>query len=597
MSVKHRSFGMFAAALLFVAFSSLSLLHAAVKTSKSDVEKSRFYINSASKLSAAENTYMYSRMMFSAWNIDSTNEYLRFIRGENTMDYGKGEALEMMRPYYEKNKDDILTVSAYINVLLENNKDAEAYEILDRLIEVRPENLDLRQLEVALAVTTDSLDRAYRALDISASLGMDDADVLQRKLAIMTEGEEIDSVKVLSLLSDYMDKHPDDDNFFEHYVAINDLLDKKDEAYKLVNERIKTYPENANARLTLARLQYSDDNINGVYNTLADIMEVPAFQNEGFSEGFFDVITDIQNDTILRLTDVMMQKLPVSDVTKQKYIIFKTTMREYDKVDSMLNANPGLSLFPEGVGYAVIMSQLASGKPGKALETYNKMAEKGVSPEFTAALLPSVYNMLRDEEKYMDIRTSLLKQYLPGLTDYDNLPALAYWDMYDETDIEDASRLYKMEAELYNNKGDVEKTLRAARNSVALNPYDAEALNNYAYFISESTDDPAKLEDAHKMIQSAIRQAWDLNKFDTLAWILFKQKRYDTAEKLMEKVIENLDGSESSREDFMEHMADIYSMNGKKEKAVEIWKEVYEKDPSRANVAAKIEAGKYIPAQ
>jgi tetratricopeptide (TPR) repeat protein len=106
---------------------------------------------------------------------------------------------------------------------------------------------------------------------------------------------------------------------------------------------------------------------------------------------------------------------------------------------------------------------------------------------------------------------------------------------------------------------------------LALNPNNASALNNYAYYLSVRNK---RLDDALKMSIESNRIAPDNLVFlDTWAWILYQQKKYDDALIQMEKAVAL---SSNPDPEVLQHYGDILFALGKKEAARTQWQKALE---------------------
>ena len=95
-------------------------------------------------------------------------------------------------------------------------------------------------------------------------------------------------------------------------------------------------------------------------------------------------------------------------------------------------------------------------------------------------------------------------------------------------------------------------------------------LNNYAYFISEETDDAELLEKAMKMSAKAIYlEKGNSTYLDTFAWILYKLGRYEQARKHMRQAL-SLDRTESA--ELPLHYGDILFALNERFMAETYWK-------------------------
>ena len=121
-----------------------------------------------------------------------------------------------------------------------------------------------------------------------------------------------------------------------------------------------------------------------------------------------------------------------------------------------------------------------------------------------------------------------------------------------------------------NKKKATQQRNKSYETSLALYENNAMTLNNYAYFISEETDDAELLEKAMKMSAKAIYlEKGNSTYLDTFAWILYKLGRYEQARKHMRQAL-SLDRTESA--ELPLHYGDILFALNERFMAETYWK-------------------------
>ena len=133
-------------------------------------------------------------------------------------------------------------------------------------------------------------------------------------------------------------------------------------------------------------------------------------------------------------------------------------------------------------------------------------------------------------------------------------------------------------SEEYHKKSD-----ESYEKALTYNPNNEYLLNNYSYYLSIRGE---KLELAKDMIEKCISITTEPNPsfLDTYAWVLFKLKEYNQAEKIMKKCLEYGGGSAI----IFEHYGDILHALGLLEKAVLQWERGLEKEPLNQDLKQKI---------
>jgi len=134
-------------------------------------------------------------------------------------------------------------------------------------------------------------------------------------------------------------------------------------------------------------------------------------------------------------------------------------------------------------------------------------------------------------------------------------------------------QFYNSLGDTYNELGEYNASYAAYDKVLAMNPKNALVLNNYAYYLSQRSE---QLEKAEKMAKLAVEiDPYNQNNLDTYAWVLYKLKKYDEALGWIKKAYNN--GGEESGV-VLEHYGDILYQLNKKDEALEYWKRALTKD-------------------
>lgn len=585
MSAIHKIKGAIMTLAAAGVLTSMSFLHAATTPSSDRKAKSQYLLNGSLKQSS-KNKYLMSAYLFDqAWKLDSTDSYMRYLRGKDAEEVGNFS--ELMRPYYEAHPDDEYIAVPYIARLFMEEKSDDAIAAMERLVEVRPENMQLRQLQFELFKELGNREKAEEVIKTMQMLGLTDEDGLALRMNLLQNEEELDTLAVENLLKDFLAQHPDSPDVKETLTGVYFFRGQKDEAFTLANEIVKDNPDNFSSYMVLADMYIqSEDIAKG-----KEIIEKALATSNADTMGIMNYIYYQENDSLTPLVEKIIAASPTDELLGN-YIARSYMAGQYGKVDSVLTAHPDMKFINELVVEAAMLSELMNDKPQKVLEIYDKAIADGIGNKDTFANRRlGAYAMMNDEKTFLSLRDSLLASYLPGLTDYDNLTPRLYTAIYERTG--DAINVYLMEAEMFNRiGGQPEKVMQASRNALMLNPDNAESLNNYAYFLSENSSDPAELEEALEMSKKSIAISPDINKFDTLAWLLFKLGRCEEAREIMELLIAGLNETIPNRGDFYDHLGDIYALCGESEKALEMWEKALTDGAANKNLPLKIEKGK-----
>lgn len=151
------------------------------------------------------------------------------------------------------------------------------------------------------------------------------------------------------------------------------------------------------------------------------------------------------------------------------------------------------------------------------------------------------------------------------------------------------SDFYAIMGDILHGKGMDTEAFAAYDSCLQWKPDNIFALNNYAYYLSLKGTDLQKAEQmSYKTVQAEPDNSTYL---DTYAWILFLEKRYGEAKTYIEQALRDKDSLSNV---VIEHVGDIYSMNGDTAKALEYWQKALDKGNDSPTLKKKIAQQKYI---
>jgi tetratricopeptide (TPR) repeat protein len=140
-------------------------------------------------------------------------------------------------------------------------------------------------------------------------------------------------------------------------------------------------------------------------------------------------------------------------------------------------------------------------------------------------------------------------------------------------------------AMIYNGLRVFEKSDSLYERALELEPNDPLINNNYSYAFATRG---IQLERALKMVKISIA-ADSLNSsyLDTIGWVYYMLGKFSEAKVYLEKAIEV--GGKSSV--MLDHLADTEYKLGNKDKAIELWKNALELEPTKVEIQNKIDKG------
>ncbi len=138
---------------------------------------------------------------------------------------------------------------------------------------------------------------------------------------------------------------------------------------------------------------------------------------------------------------------------------------------------------------------------------------------------------------------------------------------------------------IYNAQKNFVKSDSLYQRALELKPDDPLINNNYAYSLSTRA---IELDRALEMVNLSLEKD-SLNSayLDTKGWILYQLGRYEEARVFISKAIEL--GTKSAV--IIDHLGDVEFKLGNKDKAIELWKEALQLDPTKKEIKDKINKG------
>lgn len=140
-----------------------------------------------------------------------------------------------------------------------------------------------------------------------------------------------------------------------------------------------------------------------------------------------------------------------------------------------------------------------------------------------------------------------------------------------------------LKAESFAKQKQFDKSIALYERLLVRAPSNAILQNNYAYMLCDAN---INLNRAAKLMQQVLsRNADKYNFFDTYAWVLFKQKKYESA---LEQIRFALKKGGQTDPTVWEHCGDICIAMGKKQEAIDAYKTAIQQAPKSTELKAKL---------
>jgi tetratricopeptide (TPR) repeat protein len=161
-------------------------------------------------------------------------------------------------------------------------------------------------------------------------------------------------------------------------------------------------------------------------------------------------------------------------------------------------------------------------------------------------------------------------------------------DNQPENDKTAQANLYATMGDIYHEAKQEDFSDKAYDKALSLDPGNATALNNYAYYLSERSK---KLDEAEKMSKRSLDlQPGNPTFLDTYGWILYKKGDYEKAKTFIKRAVDLMGNSADGA--IYDHLGNIYYKLNDKDKALESWKQAKQKGVDDVLIDKKISEGK-----
>jgi tetratricopeptide (TPR) repeat protein len=159
--------------------------------------------------------------------------------------------------------------------------------------------------------------------------------------------------------------------------------------------------------------------------------------------------------------------------------------------------------------------------------------------------------------------------------------ALMYYEKAREQNPDDVNNLVAL-AGLYETFKRYKESNAAYEKVLSIEPDNALALNNYAYYLSVRGE---RLNEALAMSKKSLENNADNGSYlDTYGWILFKLKKYEDAR---DYILKSLKANPNSAV-VNDHLGDVYDALGDRTNAMKYWKKAYELAPDNIEFKNKV---------
>ena len=485
-------------------------------------------------------------------------------------------ALENMEKAVSLRPDNVTYQERLAQTYLGTKQWDKAINTYERIMSYSPTRTDVLGILIQLYGQNKDYDNIIRCLDRVENIeGASEQTALSKMHIYSLKGEKD---KELQVLEDLVKKHPNDMNY--RVMKGNWLIQNgmHEEAFEEYQFALRQDPKHVAARLSLLDYYRTLDKDSLANALQEDILESPEIPT---------------NDKVMLVRKVVAEnEQNGADSTQVLDLFHRVLSKPQHSADmtAMYAAYLQMKNFPQD-----------------SINTVYYQALK-IEPDKDSVRLALIQSLWKEQNFDEIIRLSKeATQYNPDEMAFYYFLGVCYFQkgnndasldalrrgvsqINSKSNKEFVSDFYAIMGDILHEKGKSTEAYAAYDSCLQWKPDNISCLNNYAYFLSEEDKD---LDKAERMSKKTIDEEPENPTYlDTYAWILFKQQRYEEAQKYIDKVLEL---SPSPDATLLEHAGDIYSKTGNTKEAVAFWKRALEGKSKNAKlIRKKIKQRKYL---
>jgi tetratricopeptide (TPR) repeat protein len=485
-------------------------------------------------------------------------------------------ALENMEKAVSLRPDNVTYQERLAQTYLGTKQWDKAINTYERIMSYSPTRTDVLGILIQLYGQNKDYDNIIRCLDRVENIeGASEQTALSKMHIYSLKGEKD---KELQVLEDLVKKHPNDMNY--RVMKGNWLIQNgmHEEAFEEYQFALRQDPKHVAARLSLLDYYRTLDKDSLANALQEDILESPEIPT---------------NDKVMLVRKVVAENEQNGADSTQVLDLFNRVLSKPQHSADMTAM------------YAAYLQM--KNFPQDSINTVYYQALK-IEPDNASVRLALIQSLWKEQNFDEIIRLSKeATQYNPDEMAFYYFLGVCYFQkgnndasldalrrgvsqINSKSNKEFVSDFYAIMGDILHEKGKSTEAYAAYDSCLQWKPDNISCLNNYAYFLSEEDKD---LDKAERMSKKTIDEEPENPTYlDTYAWILFKQQRYEEAQKYIDKVLEL---SPSPDATLLEHAGDIYSKTGNTKEAVDFWKRALEGKSKNAKlIRKKIKQRKYL---
>lgn len=543
----------------FIAAISLSALAGKPDNSR-ELAKADYIFMESLKQSSLDNLTAHYTLLENAYRADTSRLDIGILLAPLYLSTGRTEdGMNLLRKYFTKHPEDIYPATYYIESANRFRLRDEAFDATRKLHYLYPEKdeISLNYIEL-LTQKSDSASysEALALLDtLESNLGLIPDVAFKREFIYRMTN---DTAALFDNARRFREELPESPQPYLYSGNLYSMYQMPDSALYYYNLAVK-YDDDSGRALSHRAAFYLINGDTAKYEQeVYDIITTTDFNPEAKMSLLSEYVEAYHNDSIqspqiTKLFETAIDRDPHYTELRKIYGAYLSLFKKYSEAAEQFSYVRDLEPYDSVAATFTPRYLIFDGKYDQALKEAQVVIDR----------FPNYYDgYIIKGDAYL-----LLEQYdeaLNTLMEADKL--------IDNTDSDTRSTLYTSIGDIYFSNNDTQSAFEYYGKAIDLDPENATALNNYAYYLSES-DDADILDKAERLSYRSIIIQPDSPVFlDTYAWILFRKKEYAKAKEYIDRALTEIVPEDLSG-DIIEHAGDIYFFNGEHEKALQYWEE------------------------
>ncbi|TNE69634.1 tetratricopeptide repeat protein [bacterium] len=393
----------------------------------------------------------------------------------------------------------------------------------------------------------------------------------------------------------------DEPSHYHRYLNFTQM-GKRDSAIVELSILAELNPQDTQLTYSLAELQLSAGKSADAAQTLKALLT----RNPGYTQAYQLLlslyINEKKMDLVGELTQTIMNSKEFGFITKQQFVEFyqaqmnaageqESAKNALKLAQSLIDQYPDIAdgYFLAGTLCLTLNDELVAKAYLEKTIQINQNHQNAWLELVQLYLRNSLFSLVVEKSTALDaaVPENAFVQYAVGVAYFslnDNQNAIKWLKnaTFMPARREFKSVIQTILGDVFHQEDNWPKASEAYDAAIKLDPNNATALNNYAYYLSVRGE---KLNEAKLMSKKSLDIEPDNASFlDTYGWILYQNDLFDDAKIYIQKAI---DAGGASAEVF-EHMGDVHEKLGAIEEAKSWWNKALELEPNRTHLKEKV---------